>query len=63
MTSAEEYVHEMDEKTGASLKLSILNPKIPLPALPVCPFLVLLLTACLHTENKLKAPLTSARGM
>jgi len=27
MTSAEEYVHELDGKTGASLKLSILNPK------------------------------------
>ncbi|KAK9838424.1 hypothetical protein WJX84_002886 [Apatococcus fuscideae] len=27
MTSSEEYVHEMDGKTGASLKLSILNPK------------------------------------
>ena len=29
MTSAEEHVHEMDGKTGASLKLSILNPKVP----------------------------------
>lgn len=28
MTSSEEYVHEMDGKTGASLKLSILNPKV-----------------------------------
>ena len=27
MTSAEEYVHNLDGKTGASLKLSILNPK------------------------------------
>ncbi|CAK0761088.1 ATP-citrate synthase alpha chain protein 2 [Coccomyxa viridis] len=27
MTSAEEHVHELDGKTGASLKLSILNPK------------------------------------
>eukprot|EP01025_Chloroclados_australasicus_P012966 TRINITY_DN16198_c2_g1_i1.p2 TRINITY_DN16198_c2_g1~~TRINITY_DN16198_c2_g1_i1.p2 ORF type:complete len:449 (-),score=77.29 TRINITY_DN16198_c2_g1_i1:310-1581(-) len=27
MSSSEEYVHELDEKTGASLKLSILNPK------------------------------------
>ena len=27
MTSAEEYVHSLDGKTGASLKLSILNPK------------------------------------
>ena len=27
MTSAEEYVHDLDGKTGASLKLSILNPK------------------------------------
>ncbi|EIE24609.1 ATP-citrate lyase subunit A [Coccomyxa subellipsoidea C-169] len=27
MTAAEEYVHELDGKTGASLKLSILNPK------------------------------------
>ena len=29
MTSAEEHVHKMDGKTGASLKLSILNPKVP----------------------------------
>ena len=28
MTSAEEVVHEMDGNTGASLKLSILNPKV-----------------------------------
>ena len=34
MTSAEEYVHEMDEKTGASLKLSILNPKVWNPPSP-----------------------------
>ncbi len=27
MTAAEEYVHDLDGKTGASLKLSILNPK------------------------------------
>lgn len=27
MTSAEEHVHELDSNTGASLKLSILNPK------------------------------------
>ena len=27
MTSAEEHVHDLDAKTGASLKLSILNPK------------------------------------
>ena len=27
MTSAEKYVDELDGKTGASLKLSILNPK------------------------------------
>lgn len=27
MSTAEEAVHEMDGKTGASLKLSILNPK------------------------------------
>ena len=27
MTSAEEYVADLDSKTGASLKLSILNPK------------------------------------
>lgn len=27
MTSAEAYVHELDENTGASLKFSILNPK------------------------------------
>ncbi|KAK9817084.1 hypothetical protein WJX72_009285 [[Myrmecia] bisecta] len=27
MTAAEEYVHSLDGKTGASLKLSILNPK------------------------------------
>ena len=38
MTSAEEYVHEMDEKTGASLKLSILNPKVSLFSLSLCPF-------------------------
>ena len=28
MTAAEEYVHDLDSKTGASLKLSILNPKV-----------------------------------
>ena len=28
MTSAEEYVHSLDGNTGASLKLSILNPKV-----------------------------------
>ena len=32
MTSAEEYIHSLDEKTGASLKLSILNPKVLIPA-------------------------------
>ncbi len=34
MTAAEEYVHELDSKTGASLKLSILNPKAR-PLLPL----------------------------
>ena len=28
MTSAEDYIHSLDGKTGASLKLSILNPKV-----------------------------------
>ena len=28
MTGAEEYVHSLDGNTGASLKLSILNPKV-----------------------------------
>lgn len=28
MTSAEEYIHSLDGKTGASLKLSILNAKV-----------------------------------
>ena len=28
MTAAEEYVHSLDGNTGASLKLSILNPKV-----------------------------------
>ena len=32
MTSAEEYVADLDSKTGASLKLSILNPKVGLLA-------------------------------
>ena len=33
MTSAEEYIHSLDGKTGASLKLSILNPKVRVPEL------------------------------
>ena len=28
MSSAEEYIHSLDGKTGASLKLSILNPQV-----------------------------------
>lgn len=51
MTSAEEYVHEMDEKTGASLKLSILNPKVSLATRPACPLLLLILPSCLRTPQ------------